>query len=148
MYDKNLFKAIVFISPQKKLHKCVEYKKRYTRFTCSVGSDREGKDETSLIYSDGIRETTTDLCYRHIDLAVCFLAFVDKIIWIFKDSISISWFWSDLWGSTSRFCSIRSLYLIAPMSVFPLDSEKCLSLTTEKCHTPSYYCFGLTAYIE
>ena len=42
--------------------------------------------------SDGIRETTTDLCYRYINLKVCFLGFVDKIIWIRKDSISISWF--------------------------------------------------------
>ena len=86
------FKAIVFISLQKKLQKCVEYKKGYTRFICSVGRDRERKGEISLIYSGDIRETTTDFCYRHIDLVVCFLGFVDKIIWIHKDSLSISWF--------------------------------------------------------
>ena len=57
-----LIKAIVFISLQKKLQKCVEYKKGYTRFTCLVGRDRERKGEISLIYSDDIRETTTDFC--------------------------------------------------------------------------------------
>ena len=35
------FKAIVFISLQKKLQKCVEYKKGYTRFPCLVGRDKE-----------------------------------------------------------------------------------------------------------
>ena len=86
------FKAIVLISLQKKLQKCAEYKKGYTRFTCLVGRDRERKSEISLIYLDDIREITTYFCYRHIDLVVCFLGFVDKIIWIHKDSISISWF--------------------------------------------------------
>ena len=70
-------------------------------------SPRE-KGVISLIYSDNIRETTTDLCYRHIDFAVCFLGF-DKIIWICKDSISIFWFWLDQQDSTSRFRSIRCL---------------------------------------
>ena len=76
----------------------------------------------SLIYSDDIRETITDLCYRHIDLAVCFIGFADKIIWIRKDFISISWFWSNQQDSTSRFRSVRCLCLAAQMSVFPLDS--------------------------
>ena len=103
------FKAIVFISLQKKLQKCVEYKKGYMRFTCLVGRDRERKGEISLNYSDDIRETTTDFCYGHIDLVVCFLGFVDKIIWIHKDSISISWFWSDQQDSTSRFRCVQCL---------------------------------------
>ena len=75
--------TIVFISPQKNLYKYVEYKKGYMRFTCSDGSDREGvkkKGGMSLIYPDSIRKTTMDLCNRHIDLEVCFLSFVDKII--------------------------------------------------------------------
>ena len=53
------------------------------------GTERKG--EISLIYSDDIRETTTEFCYRQIDLVVCFPGFVDKIIWIHKDFISISW---------------------------------------------------------
>ena len=76
------FKAIVFIMLQKKLQRCVEYEKGHTRFTCLVGRDRERKGEISLIYSDNIRETTTDFCSRYIDLVVYFLCFVDKIIYI------------------------------------------------------------------
>ena len=36
-------------------------------------------------------------------LKVCFLGFVDEMIWIRKDSIYISWFRSDQQDSTSRF---------------------------------------------
>ena len=65
--------------------------KGYTRFTRSVASDRVRKRSgKNLIYLDGIRETTTDLCYRYINLNVCFLGFVDRIIWIREDFISIS----------------------------------------------------------
>ena len=113
----NTFKAIV--SPQKKLHKCVEYKKGYTRFTCSVGSDRKKKRRNQSNLS---RRYKGDNYGSLLLLAVCFLGFVDKIIWIRKDSIFISWFWSDQQDSTSRFRSVRCLCLTTQMSVFPLDS--------------------------
>ena len=69
LYDNIFFKTIVFISPQKKLHKCIEYNKE--KWSHEIHSfDREPlrvKDGISLIYLDDIRETTTDLCHRNID---------------------------------------------------------------------------------
>ena len=115
--------------------------KIYTKFTRSIGSNRE-KGGISLIYLDDIRETTTDLHDRHIDLAVSFLGFVDKIIWIRKDSISISWFWSNQQDSTSRIRSVWCLSLTAGKCLSSLlTAKKCLSLTAENV-------FGLTACIE
>ena len=108
---------------QKRLHEIHSFGWKWQR----------GKKAERVIYLDGIRETTTDPCYRHIDLEVYFLGFVGKIIWIHNNSISISWFWSDKQDSTSRFRNVQSLCLTTQLSVFPLDSaEKCLSLTAEK----------------
>ena len=122
-------------------------KNGYTRFTRSDESDREGKVRMNLIYLGGLRETTTDLCYRYISLKVCFLGFVDQIIWIRKDSISISWFWLDQQDSTSHFRCVRRFCLTAQKYLFSLRTlrffspEKYLSRTAEKCRS---LCFELT----
>ena len=94
----------------------------------SFRSDREGKGKMSMTCLDGIRETTTDLCYRHIDFAVCFLNLVDKIIWIRKDSISIYWFRSDQQDSTSRFRSVQCLSDRSNVSSLWTLKNVCLSL--------------------
>ena len=131
-YNKT-FKAINFTSPQKKLHKSIAYKKKVTQYSLvRVKRDRVRKGRMNLIYLDGIRETTTDLCYRHINLKVCFLSFVDKIIWIRKESISISWFWLDQQDSTSHFHSVWHFYLTT-QNVFLPSGLFCQKMSISDC---------------
>ena len=52
---------------------------------------------------EGVRGTTKDPCLLYLN--VCFLDFVNKIIWIRKVSIFISWFLSDQHDSQSRFAA-------------------------------------------
>ena len=80
---------------------------------------REKRSGKNLIYLDGKRETTTDLYCRYVNLKVCFLGFVNKIISIRKDSISISWFWSDQQDSTTPFRSVWRFCLIAQNVCIP-----------------------------
>ena len=96
---------------------------RQTKHRITFLSDVElSRQPLYLVYPGDFRRNkiTTDLCYRHINLeGFFFLGFVDEIIWICKDSISISWFWSDQQDSTSRFRSVRRPYLTAQNVCLP-----------------------------
>ena len=127
LYKKNLFKATVFISPQKKLHEYIEYKKSQRDYLVWSGSHRERKMkfvwyEFRWFKRDTYRSSSQDIDY----LVVCCLSFVDKMIWIHKDSISISWFWSDQQDSTSCFRSVRCLSLWLLKMSQPLLQTDCL----------------------
>ena len=143
-FHKTFLRILSYLATKEITYMCSIQKNGYTRFTLSDESDREGKGRMNLIYLGSLRETTMDLCYRYINLKVYFFGFVDKIIWIHKDSISISWFWLDQQDSTSHFHSVRCFCLTAQNVCLP--SGLCGSFLPKNVYLrpPKNVCLSLT----